>query len=185
MKLQDVLPVSGLPRSGYLERCATPWFGFDSEENYRNRKEPESNGGQNVSYRFNSLGYRCPEFDTEALLRVVSIGCSYVFGEGLPQEVLFHERFAARLRTEVSKSVVNWNFGIAGASNDGIARLLSRAVPALNPDIVMVNFTHTARREYITAAGEWMTYSRGRKPTDRITKEIFRHFAALSSSADN
>ena len=41
-----------------------------------------------------------------------------------------------------------------------------RAVPALNPDIVMVNFTHTARREYITAAGEWMTYSRGRNPTD-------------------
>ena len=185
MKLQDVLPVSGLPRTGYPERCVMPWFGFDSEENWRNRKSPGPNGVHNVSYRLNSLGYRCPEFDAEAALRIVSIGCSYVFGEGLPQEALFHECFAERLRAEVPKSVVNWNIGVAGASNDGIARLLTRAVPALNPDIVMVHFTHAGRREYVTASGEWMTYSRGRKPTDPITKEIFRHFEALSSPADN
>lgn len=144
------------------------------------------NGEHDVQYRFNSLGYRCPEFDAQAEIRIVSIGCSYVFGTGLAQEHIFHERFATELRAQTSKSVVNWNLGLASASNDYIARLLLLAVPRLDPDIVLVNFTHLARREYISIENRQIHYNPSyAEPTDEITTDILGHLSALSNPQDD
>ena len=44
------------------------------------------------------------------------------------------------------------------ASNDYISRTLFLAVPFLNPDIVLVNFTHLHRREYVTAENKMIPY---------------------------
>ncbi len=142
MATNDILPADGLPATEYPPGATLEWLFGDNPEGYRERGGHPVYGERDVLYRFNRLGYRAPEFDAEAEIRVVAIGCSYVLGLGLPEADLFHERFAARLRAELSKSVVVWNLGRAGASNDYIGRLLHLAVPRLDPHVVLIHFTH-------------------------------------------
>jgi hypothetical protein len=116
---------------------------------------------------------------------MISIGCSNTLGVGLPQKAIFHERFAERLRKETSKTVVNWNLSMSGASNDYIRRLLYLTVPKLNPHIVLVNFTFVSRREYVSVENELVMYVPKVEPPDRVTKEIYGHIDALSSPFDD
>jgi hypothetical protein len=185
MNLDDLIPISRLPRTGHPPGQEVKWLFPNEREDYRRRGGHPLYGENDITYRLNSLGYRCPEFDAVADIRIVAIGCSYVLGTALPQRAIFHEVFAERLRTAVSpKSVVLWNLGSAGTSNDYISRLLFLAVPLLKPDIVLVNFTHFSRREYISIQnrivkiGAW-------NPADAVTKDIFSHFEALSSPLDD
>jgi hypothetical protein len=173
-------PISFLPPNGRLE-----WLACDSHEDYLKHGGHPVYGAKDVEYCFNSLGYRCPEFETKADLRIIAIGCSYVMGVGLPQPALFHELFAERLRAATSQSVVLWNLGLAGISNDYITRMLYLAVPYLDPHIVLINFTHANRREYVSIQGRWMQYTVGYVPPDRVGREIHKHFEALSSPFDD
>ena len=161
------------------------WVDTDTREAYRDRGGHAVYCECDIEYRFNRHGYRCPDFESGAHVRVLAIGCSYVMGVGLREEELFHERFAARLRERTAQSVVSWNLGLPGASNDYITRLLSLAVPYLDPHIVLVHFTHAGRREYASAEGGLASYTPGFRPTDRVGKSICRHFEALSSDVDN
>jgi len=185
MSLGNVLTTSGLPPTGYTAGLEAAWLFGDNLENYRKRGGHPIYGENDIVYRLNSLGYRCPEFDAEADLRVVAVGCSFVFGHALPQPALFHELFAERLRTELTKKVVVWNLGKCGASNDYISRILYLAVPRLNPHVVLVNFTHGARREYVSVQDRLITYNPTFTPSDEVTKVIFNHIAALSSPFDD
>ena len=116
---------------------------------------------------------------------MVAVGCSYVQGIGLAQDDIFQEVFARRLRAAFSKSVVVWNLGLLGASNDYISRILYLAVPLLAPHIVLINFTRCARREYISIQNRYWNYNPSCEPTDEVARDIFRHFAALTSPYDN
>ncbi len=185
MARKDILPADGLPATEYPAGAAVEWLFGDNPEDYRRRGGHPVYGEHDVVYRFNALGYRGAEFDAEAEVRVVAIGCSYVLGLGLPQEDLFHERFAARLRAELSRSVVLWNLGRAGASNDYIARLLHLAVPRLDPHVVLIHFTHAARREYVSVQNEHVTYNPELPSADAVGREIYRHLAALTSPHDD
>lgn len=142
----------------------------------------ERNG---VSYSFNNLGYRSVDFDTPADLRIIAIGCSYVMGVGLAQADLFHELFAEKLRRETGKTVAVLNLGAVGRSNDYIARLLHLAVPLLKPEIVLINFTHPVRREYISVQNELLTYVPSFQPGNRVVRDIYGHFAGLTSPLDD
>ena len=190
MRLKDLLPLSGVPRSGAPENCVEQWFGVDNLADYRKRGGHPLYGENDIDYRYNSRGYRCPEFDTEAQLRVVSIGCSVTFGVGLPQDAIFHELFAERLRRELGCTVVNWNLGTNGQSNDSIARVLQLATSELNPHLVLILFTFFARREYVAAndrrfpIGPW-GYPPSYQSADSVLREVFTHFAGLSSTFDD
>jgi hypothetical protein len=186
MDLGDILPTSGLPRTDYPASQKVKWLGDDTLEKYKLRGGHPLYDENDIIYSFNSLGYRCPEFDLVASIRIVAIGCSYVLGVGLPQRAVFHELFAEKLRAMVTpRSVVVWNLGWGGASNDYISRMLYFAVPTLNPHIVLINFTHFSRREYISVQNRYVKYNSSSSPSDKITKDIFRHFAALSSPFDD
>ena len=182
MNLGDLIPASGLPRTYYPAGQEVNWL-FDTErEKFQQTGGHPLYGENDVNYSFNSLGYRCPEFDAVADIRIVTIGCSYVLGQALPQRALFHELFAEKLRALASpKTVLVWNLGLSGASNDYISRLLHLATARLDPHIVLVNFTHLARREYVTVQNRYLNYNPPYNPTDEVTKDIFRHFNALSS----
>jgi hypothetical protein len=186
MSLCDLIPARGLP-SGTSELAGheVKWLFGDSSERYRRHGGHPIYGENDVVYCFNSLGYRCPEFDVDADIRIVAIGCSHVLGLGLPRDAIFHEVFAERLRRTSGKSVVLWNLGRCGASNDYISRLLYLAVPQLDPHIVLINFTHMARREYVSVQNHPVTYNPRFAPTDAVTSDIFRHFAGLSSEFDD
>jgi hypothetical protein len=185
-KLEDFLPPSGIPRASKLVSCETLWFGMDGEEEYRKHGGHPRYGEDSIRYRFNAQGYRCPEFDADASIRIVSIGCSYTFGQGLPQEDLFHELLADRLRSELGASVINWNLGVCGASNDYIARLLHLAVPVLEPDLVLILFTHLNRREYVTANGRRIHYNPSCSTAqDPVATEVAACFSKLASESDD
>lgn len=186
MNLTKLLPKADLPPSGYPAGQQLKWLAGDSHENYRLNGHPLY-GENDISYKLNSLGYRCPEFDVDADIRIVTVGCSYVFGIALPKYAIFHERFAERLRTRLQKSVVVWNLGVGSRSNDYISRLLYLAVPRLNPDIVLINFTHQVRREYVSTQNQCISYipSLISNTPDQVTKDICGHFAALSSPFDD
>jgi hypothetical protein len=186
MNLCNLLPTAGLPRTGYPASQEVKWLGGDNLENYRLRGGHPLYGENDIIYSLNSLGYRCPEFDMVASIRIVAIGCSYVLGAALPQRAIFHELFAEKLRAIVSpRAVVVWNLGVGGASNDYISRVLYFAVQRLNPHIVLINFTRFSRREYISGQNRYLNYNSNFSPTDEIAKDIFRHFAALSSPFDD
>jgi hypothetical protein len=181
MSIQHLLPTDGLPSTGYPAGAELEWLSGDDADGYRARGGHPVYGERDVVYRFNRFGYRGPEFDADAEVRIVAIGCSYVLGVGVAQSHLFHERIAFGIQTELSKAVVAWNLGRAGASNDYICRLLHLAVPRLDPHLVLINFTHTVRREYISVQNRHVNYNPGFQPADDVLNDIFGHFAALTS----
>ena len=180
-----LLPKYGLPVTCYPANAQLKWLSTDTRENYL------KNGGHpvyredDIDYSFNACGYRCPNFEPTSALKLVAIGCSHVMGVGLPSESLFHEIFAERLRSVFSRNVIVWNIAVPGAANDYIARMLHLAVPYLDPHIVLVNFTHTDRREYLSIQGVWMPYCPGYTPPDMVGREIKRHFDSLTSQYDD
>lgn len=185
LKTNPLLPLTGLPATPFPAGAQLDWFDMDSLANYNKSGGHEIFGEHHIKYRFNSLGYRCPEFDAAADVRILAVGCSYVMGIGLPQEVLFPERFAERLRTACNRNVIVWNLGFPGASNDYICRMLFLGVPCLDPHIVLVNFTHPERREYLSVQQRLASFNPGFRPSDPVGKEIFNHQLALSSPHDD
>lgn len=183
-----LLPKSGLPEISFFPaNKQLAWLDNteDSRERYLKHGGHPVYSDTDIEYRFNSYGYRSPEFNAQADLRIVAIGCSYVMGVGLRERDLFQELFAERLRAAVSQSIVVWNIGSPGVSNDYISRMLYLAVPYLDPHIVLINFTHACRREYLSVQKRWVPYIPGFNPTDSVGREIYQHFEALSSPFDD
>ncbi len=180
------LPSHGLPPTYFPKSARYEWFNMDTFERYRENGGHPVYGEHDIQYCFNALGYRSPEFDELADLRVIAVGCSYTMGVGLPEDALFHARFARRLQAASGGKMVVWNLGSAGASNDYIARILHLAVPLLDPTVVLVNFTHAARREYASVQNLLMGYLPGWEPGDDLaSQDIKRQFVALASDHDD
>ena len=70
----------------------------------------------------------------------------------MPFDWVFHQILNERLSKELGCCVVTWNLSQGGASNQWIARTMV-AVPLLDPDIVITNFTFLPRREFIDVNG--------------------------------
>jgi hypothetical protein len=188
MSLNCLLPKNGLaPAPAWYPPCSElQWADSDTEENYRARGGHPIFSEQSITYRFNSLGYRCPEFDVPGEIRIISVGCSHTMGVGLPQEHIFHERFAKRLQEHTGRSILNWNLGVGGTSNDYITRTLFLAIPVLNPDLVLINFTYLSRREYVSVENKFLHFIPIPYPyNDYVQRDIWRHFGELTSPYDD
>ncbi|MFN8391199.1 MAG: hypothetical protein U0136_12985 [Bdellovibrionota bacterium] len=185
--MSKYFPVNEVPTNGEafcnLAGMTLPWIDYDSEERFRKNGGHPLYGPDSITYTINSHGFRSPELSETADIKVLSIGCSFVFGLGLPREALFHERFCATLRSRTGRTVVNWNLGSSGTGNDYIARMLHLAVPLLRPDIVLINFSQACRMEYITVLGDWIKYGPANDPSwfDRIGREVHTHLNELRS----
>jgi hypothetical protein len=178
-------PFHDLPKLPPYEAQVLSWWSTDSEENFQRNGGHPVYGKDDISYSFNKHGYRCFEFKTiEQGLKVLSAGCSYVFGVGLPVHDIFHEKISCYLQKVINVNVVNINLGYSGCSNDFIARLLFLAVPLFDPDVVIVNFTHACRRDYLLSDGAWCPYTPSFRPPDSV-RSIYRNFDKLCSDADD
>jgi hypothetical protein len=161
------------------------WYPIDTEERFDKYGGHPFYGKTDIMYRHNKHGYRCPEFDCVADIRVISLGCSYVFGIGLKDDEVFSAIVCQQLQRNLNKSIIHWNLGVCGCSNDFIARLIYLAVPVLKPDLIMINFTHTARRDYISVTKDPVFYHPSAQSSNIAIKEICDHFRALTSLHDD
>ncbi len=164
------------------------WFNTDSEERFIADPHPYL-GPEDVSYRFNEYGFRCREFSDRSEINVISMGCSWTIGMGLPYEYTFSEMFCAMLSEYTGKSVTNWNLAIPGKSNDYMSRVLLNAVPLLKPDIGIICFTAASRREYFDVSCHNYDLMPTADPETpgllKITKEIYEHYYGLASKYDD
>lgn len=189
---ENYIPLNDIPVQSQTAGKSFDWYLSDSEEMYRRRQ----NDGvihpyyseRDVSYRCNSYGYRSSEFTEKAEVKILSLGCSNVFGVGVAQQDLFHERFAQYLRNTTGKTVCNFNLGWPGASNDCIQRMLYLAYPVLKPDIILINFTCPCRREYVSVHGRLLYYRplpSEKLIDDPLLLDLYRHFFFLTSARDD
>jgi hypothetical protein len=190
--LEDVLPTDRIPPNAqWIQRSGVQaWMNVnDTPENFQRRGGHPVYTAESIQYVTNSLGYRCPEFDAVADVRIISVGCSLVFGAGLADEHVFHSRLAQKIRETTGKSVVVWNLSRCGASNDYITRMLHTSVPVLNPNVVLINFTFPGRREYMSADGRLLSLFPGRPGTslkkDAVVLELEKHYEAMASANDD
>ena len=141
-----------VPRTPFRGPAQLKWFSYDSEERF-NSLEPSGWTRDCITYSINSNGFRSIEFSPSPQFTVLSVGCSLTMGIGLPVEATWPELFCNALRSRLNTQVRNYNLGWPGASNDYISRTLYNALSTLNPNLVLVLFTYSCRREHITAQG--------------------------------
>jgi len=141
------------------------WYRGDQETRYdgtiSERKITLPYNKTDITYAWNSMGYRCPEFDVPKTTRprVCFYGNSCVEGYGLPEQDTLPMQF--------SKHWDNWlggekpeiyNLAKAGASNDFISRVIYSTVPILKPDLVVIYWTYVTRREVHAEDGTALSF---------------------------
>lgn len=150
-----------MPRTPVLEMYGAgevKWFGSDLEKEYRKRPHPAFRP-EDITYRINSYGYRCPEFELRNqvesdTVHVLTVAASDAFGTGLPEDKTYPAVFKELLQNYLGRPVINWNVSLAGGSADYIARTTISALPILKPQIVLLTFPPgMSRREYINDNG--------------------------------
>lgn len=174
-----MFPVGKLPMTPYVNQELI-YFNTDIET-----RQIDTGYNSDISYSFNSHGYRSPEFTQQGDINLLSIGCSVTFGNGIPVDKRFGDVFASLLSNNTQKTVVNWNMAMPGESIDYIVRTSVLAIPILKPDILITNFPSFARREFFDNNGNRFDYRPKRQVDNRIEKELFSHLENLSSYYDD
>lgn len=117
------------------------WLPTDTEENFQRlvqnseqRKYFCSKGWLEtdaITYRINSHGFRSEEFDPQAD-SVVSLGCSYTIGIGLPEQSTWPALVSHKL------GLKNYNLAWGGTSADTCFMLAEYWLPVLKPKLVVM-----------------------------------------------
>jgi hypothetical protein len=97
---------------------------------------------ESIDYTFNSHGFRCDEFTSDPTL--MTLGCSYTVGIGLPVESIWPELLAKKLNMKCA------NLGIGGSSTDTAFRLCHGWIDIVKPKVVVFFRTFANRTELLT-----------------------------------
>lgn len=117
------------------------WLPTDTEESFQQLVQNEeyreyfrSKGWLEpdaITYRINSAGFRSEEFDPQAN-SMISLGCSYTIGIGLPEQSTWSYLVAQAL------GLKNYNLAWAGTSADTCFMLAEYWLPVLQPKLVVM-----------------------------------------------
>jgi hypothetical protein len=120
----------------HLSLSEVLWLPMDTEELYKQNLKTKfdllkSQGwvDSNVSYKFNSNGFRSEEFISNN--SIVFLGCSFTIGIGLPKKRIFPELVSSAIKLDC------YNLGVGGASADTCFRLAYYWLPRIQPKIVV------------------------------------------------
>ena len=105
-----------------------------------------------ITYKINKYGFRCVEFELNSN-NIVSLGCSYTQGIGLPVETLWPELVGKQLGLDV------YNLAWGGTSADTCFMLAQFWLPILRPSLVVMAAPPKNRFDIIRAAGEPEIYT--------------------------
>lgn len=126
--------------NGFSGKTVT-WCPSDSEDRFNaNMAEPKQRARleefgwtrDNVSYTFNTDGFRSEEFTYEPSDSVLFLGCSLTTGIGVDLESSWAYKVANSL------GLRNYNLGIGAGSADTCFRLAYHWIPRLRPKYVMM-----------------------------------------------
>jgi len=141
--------------SGHFHRnCVYDWMHTDSKESYnRMMQDPvhqkyfEQQGWTQpgvIQYRINSNGFRGNELQPGGIM---ALGCSFTFGSGLPESVIWPNLMAQQLNTHVN------NLSWPGTAIDTAFRLCEYWIPVLKPMLVCLLAPPKNRLELIMGSG--------------------------------
>lgn len=157
------------------------WVSSDSETLYKenlksNYSQLEQYNwlGSNFTYKFNTNGFRCQEFNSSPCM--LAFGCSLTFGIGLPEEHTWPYIVAKEL------GLTCYNFGIPGASNDTAYRFAKHWIPKLKPRVVILYSPAPDRLELVTEE-KCYTYIPG-KPTINPGSEFYKMWITNSDNGE-
>jgi|GEM_PF-3311166 len=104
-------------------------------------KEHFLNFPDQVSYQYNSMGYRDAEWPEKLTNQIWCIGDSFTLGLGQP----YNETWPKYLEQKLQKRTIN--ISMNGASNDWIARRASYILQNLKPKAILILWSYLHRRE--------------------------------------
>lgn len=93
-------------------------------------------------YDFNELGFRGESIKKEGF-KIMSLGCSLTEGVGVQNNETWPNRFS-----KLIPNSVDMNFGTGGRSGDFVVRCLLTFFDIIKPDLVIILYPPTNRREY-------------------------------------
>lgn len=145
----------------YCSNQTVDWLPTDSEERFRESiKDPIKyeylkNMGWHqpgaFTYKINSAGFRGDEFDIGNDC-IVTLGCSYTIGTGLPQEQVWPWILGGKLGLPVC------NLAWGGTSSDTCFRLAQYWLPKLKPKHVFMLTPPRDRVDVYTAGNQDLPY---------------------------
>lgn len=131
------------------------WYGGDNLKNY-NEKGNKDYKPEDIRYEFNNFFYRTSkETNYNKSENIIAcFGCSNTFGQGLP----FEETWPYKLNEYLGfdKWTVK-NYGICGASNDTISRLIYNYTLKNTPKAICCFLPETLRMELLSS-DEFVSY---------------------------
>ena len=123
-------------------------FHFKLDE--RKGRTYRTSGSDNTGlclYTYNELGFRGDSINKKGF-KVMSIGCSITEGVGVNDNETWPHEFC-----KLIPNGVDLNFGCGGRSNDYITRCLMAYYDIIKPDLVLIMYTESHRREFYTNEG--------------------------------
>lgn len=128
------------------------WLPTDTKENFeRLMQDPDhrkyfKNLGWDqpgaITYKINSEGFRCDEFDYETPC-MISLGCSFTIGTGLPIESIWPTLISSTTGLKLA------NLAWGGNSSDTCFRLAEYWIPRLRPQLVTMLAPPASRLEIL------------------------------------
>jgi len=158
-----------------------PWLPTDTKECFRKnvkireyRDYFEKKGWLKhdaITYRINSEGFRSEEFDPQ-LPSLVSLGCSYTVGLGLPEQSTWPYLVSQKLKLQ------NYNLAWGGASADTCFMLAQYWLPVLKPQLVIMAAPPKNRFDLIleTEFLEHETYMPAHESGGTETSDFIKHW---------
>lgn len=96
---------------------------------------------KNVTYAYNSFGYRDEEWPNELSDCIWCIGDSFTVGLGQP----YDETWVKLVEKQTGKKTINVSMN--GASNDWIARRAQAIIDNFSPRVILIQWSYCHRRE--------------------------------------
>ncbi len=167
------------PLCNAVHSCELDWWPTDSEESFNKliaqpqlRQQIESFGWHlpgAITYQFNSLGFRGNEPDWKNPL-LMTFGCSWTMGIGLPQTVVWPWLVGAALNLPVV------NFSMGGMSSDWCFRMAEYWVPEKRPVLaVMLAPAHERLELVVDHLGTGYAYSAQDIESDKFLQSWFAY----------
>lgn len=120
-----------------------------------------------VKYILNSHGYRGPSFNSSKKIKIITIGCSHVFGTGIDDSSTWAEQLKQLIRQHDTDDIEVFNLGTPGASIDTNTAQLYQLIDIIKPNIVL--WMPPERRRYNLGSNPvYVKYNKIQKNTDRF-----------------